>query len=85
VDSLVGGKMSTIKSNSTIMEEIHTKIDNRSAKFVHYNEKFHYYGVHYYEINLFLSDQIFFFTNLLYLTLNLCGFQKYSDKFKISP
>jgi len=52
VDSSVGGKMSTITSNSTITGEIHTKIDNRSAKSVHYNEKFHYYGVHYYERRL---------------------------------
>ena len=36
VDSSVGGKMSTITSNSTITGEIHTKIDNRSAKSVHY-------------------------------------------------
>ena len=54
VDSLVGGKMSTITSNSTIMGEIHTKIDNRSAKSVHYNEKFHYYGVHYYKRRLYM-------------------------------
>ena len=53
VDSSVGGKMSTITSNSTITGEIHTKIDNRSAKSVHYNKKFHYYGVHYYERRLY--------------------------------
>ena len=52
VDSAVGGKMSTITSNSTITGEIHAKIDNRSGKSVHYNEKFHYYGVHYYERRL---------------------------------
>ena len=49
VDSSVGGKMSTITSNSTITGEINAKIDNRSGKSVHYNEKFFYYGVHYYE------------------------------------
>ena len=53
VDSSVGGKMSTITSNSTIMGEIHTEIDNQSAKSVHYNKKFHYYGVHYYERRLY--------------------------------
>ena len=58
VDSSVGGKMSTIMSNSTITGEIHTKIDNRSAKSVHYNEKFHYYGVHYYERRLYLLVKI---------------------------
>ena len=45
--------MSTLTSNSTITGEIHTKIDNWSAKSVHYNEKFHYYGVHYYERRLY--------------------------------
>ena len=44
VDSSVGGKMSTITSNSTITGEIHAKIDNRSAHSVHYNRKFHYSG-----------------------------------------
>ena len=53
VDSSVGGKFSTITSNSTMRGEIHTKIDNWSAKSVHYNEKFHYYGVHYYERRLY--------------------------------
>ena len=55
VDSSVGGKMSTITSNSTITRELHTKIDNWSAKSVHYNEKFHYYGVHYYERRLYID------------------------------
>ena len=54
VDSFVGGKMSIITSNSTISGEIHAKIDNRSSKSVHYNEKFHYYGVHYYERRLYV-------------------------------
>ena len=58
VDTSVGGKMSTITSNSTITGEIHTKIDNRSAKSVHYNEKFHYYGVHYYERRLYLRNYL---------------------------
>ena len=52
VDSSVGGKMSTIMSNSTITGEKHAKIHNRSGKSVHYNEKLHYYGVHYYERRL---------------------------------
>ena len=54
VDSSVGGKMSPITSNSTITGEIHAKIDNWSAQSVHYNERFHYYGVHYYERRLYL-------------------------------
>ena len=58
VDSSVGGKMSTITSNSTITGEIHAKIDNRSGKSVHYNEKFHYYGVHYYERRLYKNVMI---------------------------
>ena len=55
VDLSVGGKMSTKTSNSTITGEIHAKIDNRSGKSVHYNEKFHYYGVHYYKRRLCIS------------------------------
>ena len=51
VDSSVSGKMSTITSNSTITEEIHAKIDNRSAQSAHYSEKFHYYEIHYYKRN----------------------------------
>ena len=47
VDSSISGKMSTMTSNSTITGEIHTKIDNGSAKSVHYNEKLHYYEIHY--------------------------------------
>ena len=54
VDSSVSGKMSTITSNSTITGEIHAKIDNWSAQSVHYNERFHYYGVHYYERRLYI-------------------------------
>ena len=53
VDSSVGGKMSTITSNSTITGEIHTKIDNWSAQSVHYYEKFHYYVIDYYERRLY--------------------------------
>ena len=59
VDSSVSGKMSTITSNSTITGEIHAKIDNRSRKSVHYNEKFHYYGVHYYERRLYYLYVVF--------------------------
>ena len=55
MDWSVGGKMSTITSNSTITGEIHAKIHNLSGKSVHYNEKFHYYGVHYYERRLYLK------------------------------
>ena len=55
MDSSVSSKMSTITSNSTITGEIHAKIDNWSGKSVHYNEKFHYYGVHYYERRLYLA------------------------------
>ena len=56
VDSSVSGKMSTITSNSTITGEIHAKIDNQSAQSVHYNEKFHYYAIHYYERPLYYMN-----------------------------
>ena len=57
VDLSVCQDLSTKKSNSTITGEIHAKIDNWSAKSVHYNEKFHYYGVHYYERRLYYYIQ----------------------------
>ena len=49
---------------------VHTKIDNWSAKSVHYNEKFHYYGVHYYERRLYIQT-IFFISNYLKFEKNL--------------
>ena len=55
VDSSVCQDLSTITSNSTITGEIHAKIDNRSAQSVHYNGKFHYYEIHYYERRLYIQ------------------------------
>ena len=52
VDSSVCQDLSTIASNSTITGKIHAKIDNWSAQSVHYNKKFHYYEIHYYERQL---------------------------------
>ena len=49
VDSSVSGKFSTIKRESTIMREMHAKIDNPSAEHNHYNERFHYYKIYYYQ------------------------------------
>ena len=46
VDSSVSLKKSTIKRESTVMNEIHSKIDNLSAEHIHYNERFHYYKIH---------------------------------------
>ena len=34
---------------------VHAKIDNRSAQSVHYNGKFHYYKIHYYERRLYFG------------------------------
>ena len=64
VDSSVSGKMSTITSNSTITGEIHAKIDNWSAQSVHYNGKFHFYEIHYYERRLYFLKLFRYSTQL---------------------
>ena len=53
VDSFVGLKLSTITKKSTITREIHAKIDNRSSEHIQYNERFHYYDIHYYQRRLY--------------------------------
>ena len=42
VDSSVSDKLSTITRESTIMREIHARIDIWSAQSIHYNERIHY-------------------------------------------
>ena len=42
VDLSVSGKLSTITRESTIMREIHAKIDIWSAQSIHCNERIHY-------------------------------------------
>ena len=53
VDSSVILKMSTITRESTILIEIQAKIDNQSTEYIHYNKRFHYYEIHYYQRRLY--------------------------------
>ena len=47
MDSSVIIKMSTITREFTISREIKAKIDNQTTEHIHYNERFHYYEMHY--------------------------------------
>ena len=68
VDLSVILKMSTITRESTILREIPAKMDNQSTKSIHYNERFHYYEIHYYQRRLYdPSDGVS--QNFLYLFL----------------
>ena len=56
VDSSVSIRMSIITREYTISREIHAKIGNQSSEHIHYNKRFHYYEIHYYQRRLYLFE-----------------------------